>query len=420
MLESARFLAEMKRNQWLRPAALEDACEKKFLSLVRYARENVPFYRKRFEGASVRSLDDAALLKPTNKTDVRDNARSFISRQFSPEALGQMFTSGSTGIQVPLFHTVSESAFGVAFEAHQLTECGASLFSLQARIAHYESRPNLLQRLGVFRCRYLPVQADDAANMASLLRMRPGILISYPSILLPLARINRSGGHGLRLRIALSGGETLTRSARKEISSSFSCPVYDRYGSMESSWVAWECKSGGLHVQQDQVFLEILGRDGKHVPEGKEGSIHVTPLWRRAMPFIRYGLGDSASWAGPCECGRGLRTLRLIHGREDDMIVLPSGKERSARSINLMDDIQGIIAYQIVQERPDLFVFRFVKGGDFGNKQRNEVARRISHGCLGEKVTVEFEEMQSIRRGPTGKIRAVISKAAKHSPGNAR
>jgi len=410
MFDTPLLLSQMKRNQWLSEGALRRISEKKLLDLIAHARATVPFYRKSLDGMPVRSMEDLQSLPILSKTVVRDSAERFVSSAYDRRSLQATYTSGSTGIQVPLFYSRAESAYGVAFETHHLTECGAGLFDLQVRIAHYESRPNLLQRLGVFRCRYLDVRADETENLLHLASLKPGILISYPSILLPLARINSSEGLGLRLKLALSGGETLTPAVRKEISSSFGCPVFDRYGSMESSWAAWECREGSLHIQEDMVVVEIVGEDGKGLPDGKAGTIVVTPLWRRAMPFIRYSLGDTGSFGPPCACGRGLRTLRVARGRQDDILVLPSGKIRSARSINLMDDIPGMLSYQIIQENPSLFVFRYVPSGGLGAKERKEVESRIRAGCLGEEVRVEFEVVPSIARGRTGKIQTVMSK----------
>jgi phenylacetate-CoA ligase len=412
MLGIALSLIEMKRNQWRSPGDLREISEKKMLALLAHAKGTTEFYKKRLSSpaAPVRSLDDLPSVPTTSKADVRDRPASFISSAFPQSSLRQTHTSGSTGVQVPLYFTESESSYGIALETHQLTECGAGLFDLQARITHYESAPNLLQRFGIFRCSYLPVQGEESGNLRALSHLRPGIVISYPSILLPLARINMSERRNLKFKMVLAGGEMLAPSARQAISSSFGCPVYDRYGSMESSWAAWECKDGSLHIQDDWVYLEILDKQGVPVKDGQEGSIALTPLWRKAMPLIRYISGDIGSIGGRCRCGRGLRTLKLRAGREDDVIVLPSGRIRSARSINLMDDIRGILAYQIVQESPGLFIFRYVPGTGLGEQGKAEIRRRIGHGCLGEKVQVEFVSLDSIPRGRTGKLRTVISK----------
>jgi phenylacetate-coenzyme A ligase PaaK-like adenylate-forming protein len=102
--------------------------------------------------------------------------------------------------------------------------------------------------------------------------------------------------------------------------------------------------------------------------------------------------------------------LKNLEGRSDDVLVLPSGKVRSARSINLMDDLSELAAYQIIQEKVDLFIFRYAPVRVLDESVKNEIRRRIRNGCLGEDVTVEFEEVGRIRRDTTGKIRTVVSK----------
>jgi phenylacetate-coenzyme A ligase PaaK-like adenylate-forming protein len=67
--------------------------------------------------------------------------------------------------------------------------------------------------------------------------------------------------------------------------------------------------------------------------------------------------------------------------------------------------------YQIIQEKEDFFVFRFVPAGKgISESEKAEIVRRIKRGCLGEEVKVEFEEVSEIKRGRTMKRKTVISK----------
>ena len=407
----AGCLTRMKIDQWKSPEELESIQAQKLKELIAYASEFVPYYRKRLDGKRINGLEDLPLIDPLDKTTVRDENPSFISSRYDQALLVKGSTSGSSGIQVPLFTSAAESAYGVAFECHHMTEVGVRPFDIQARITHYKSAPNLLQKLGFFRSEYLSVQDSEAELLKRLKTLRPDVLCAYPSILSTLSRINGLGEARLALRHIFSGGEVLQQQARESISRSFSCRLFDRYGSMETSWIAWECEKGSMHLQSDFAIAEIVDSRGDPAKPGEIGEIVVTPLWGRAMPLIRYRLGDRVAFGGKCRCGRGLPVLRSIEGRSDDFIVLPSGRLRSARSINLMDDITGMLNYQIMQERPDLFVFRFVPD-DRGLTQemRDEVVRRIRRGCLDEQVAVEFVSVDSIQKGRTGKIATVVSK----------
>ena len=405
-LEAARIVMEMRRSQWLEREELEELQLRKLNALLLHASSTVPHYAG-LRGVRLRDLSELRSLPVLGRTSVRDSPESFLSSAFRREGLALTHTSGSSGVQVPIYSTKGEEGCGIAFECHHLFENGVGLLDRQAKITHFVSAPNLFQKMGIMRCSYHSVLKKEGEILSELKKEKAHVLSAYPSLVKGLALRNDS----LRLKRIFTGGELLHPDVRALAEKSFGCPVRDRYGSMETSWVAWECPEGKYHAHSDQAIIEVVDERGETVPEGKSGRLLVTPLWRKAMPFIRYDLGDLGTAGGRCRCGRGLHVLRAIEGRDDDFIVLPSGRLRSARTINIMDDITQVLAYQIVQERPDLFVFRFVPSGKgLDNEAMKEIVRRIGSGCLGEKVRVEFEQAGELARGRTGKIRTVISR----------
>jgi phenylacetate-CoA ligase len=405
IFDIARLILEMRGNQWLDTEELESLQSEKLSRLFRYASVNVPYYRK-LSGIRIGGLSDLHLLPVLSKKSLREDPGSLTSTEFDKSVLTPHFTSGSSGVQVMVYSSPGDSAYGIALECHQMLENGLSVFDTQARISHFTTLPNLLQRAGIMRCLYLPVQNGEKELISGIRKSKSRVLCAYPSVVRLLSIAN----DGLNLKAIFTSGEVLRDGVRKMAQESFGCPVRDRYGTMDSSWIAWECERGSYHVHSDHVIVEIVDENGVPLPEGNTGRILVTPLWRRAMPIMRYDVGDRGSLGGKCSCGRGLHVLKSIEGRDDDFITLPSGRIRSARSINLLDDITSVLSYQIVQERADLFVVRFVPAGSgLPAKDRLEIRKRIVAGCLGETVGVEFEQHARIR-GAAGKIRAVISK----------
>ncbi len=408
MLSAAVHFVQMKINQWKSQDELEALQEKKLLELLSHARRNVPYYREKIR--EIKGLEDLRSIPVLYKKTVRDNIDFLISRQYPSHSLIKDHTSGSTGTPLVLYNTRAELAYGIAFECHQLTMAGATPFDCQARIAHYSSKPNILQRFGIFRSHYLPINAPPADLLVQLKRLACPVLCSYPSVVRQIAHLNNLEGNGLKIRKYFSAGESLSSDARNLISGSFGCDVYNRYGCVETSWLASECEKGKLHIHSDNAIVETVDAEGNPVKHGGTGRIVVTPLWRRAMPLIRYALGDRGSLGSKCACGRGTHVLQSLEGREDDYIVLPSGALCSARSINLMDDFTDLTAYQIIQERKDLIVLRYVSDARLSVAVKKQIKKRIMQGCLGEKITIEFEPVDSIKQGNTGKIRTVISK----------
>src|SRR5262249_14918161 len=162
---------------------------------------------------------------------------------------------------------------------------------------------------------------------------------------------------------------------RRTIEEVFDCPVTNRYGCEEVSLIACECeRHHGLHVNADSVYVEILRADDSGAltcpaRPGESGSVVVTDLTNRAMPIIRYQVGDVAGLSDrACPCGRGLPLLECIEGRDADYIVTPAGELISGISLteNFALQVPGVAQFQIVQETVDRFLFRLVRGPEFG------------------------------------------------------
>src|SRR6185436_11340307 len=134
----------------------------------------------------------------------------------------------------------------------------------------------------------------------------------------------------------------------------FDVKVTDLYGCEEVGLIASECeRHEGLHINAEQVLVEILREDGTPAGPGETGAVVVTDLLNRAMPFIRYRMEDMAEAAAQkCSCGRGLPTLRRVVGRIADFLKRRDGSRVAGISLieNTLTKIPGIDQMQIVQD----------------------------------------------------------------------
>jgi len=402
------IMARMKLNQRKSHdeiASLQDAALSR---LWAYSLAHVPHYRKM--AIAIRSQDDLSKLPFTTKESLRSSPDSFLSNGFRKERLGKITTSGSTGMPVTIYYDAYESDMKLALEYHQLTECGVTPFERQAHHTYYSLKPKLAQKAGLFRRDYLSFYDDDLVNLGKLRKMAPGVLHGYPSYLVPLALTNIREGCGFRVGKAFSSAELLSDASRKIIVSSFDCDLRDFYGSTEASWIAWQCERGSLHVHSDSIIVEIVDGEGNPLPQGREGEVVLTPLWKRVMPFIRYRIGDRAALGGKCKCGRNTQTLMPVEGRNDDFIVLPSGKVRSPRFVDLsVRSIPGIRNYQACQSEPGQIRLSIVPSGRLGERAKRDIIRNLKKS-LSADMKISIEEVDDIPRGRSGKIQSVISK----------
>lgn len=412
IINAASLIASMKLNQWKTREEIEAVQEKKLRHIVSYASKHVPYYRKTLEGKSVKSLEDLASLPITRKKEIQTQTDSFISDRFVKKSLSTVSTSGSTGAPLSIFHHSSESHHGPVCEVHQLTEAGVSPFDLQVFMApHGEERTYMIQRLGMFRRVNVPALDDERKSLLTLKRLQPRVIICLPSLLATMAYENLESEIGFKIDKIISCSEMLSESAKKLIERSFECEIYDAYGAVETSWIAWQCEEGGLHLYSDSMIAEMVDDKGNPVRKGEYGNIVLTPLWKHSMPLIRYQLGDRTAFGPECSCGRGLHTLKPVEGRADDFIVLPSGKPSPARFIHwVFYPMTEVLLFQAVQDSPGQVHLKIVPAGKPLHESLKEKIIEKIKASYQEPLEITLEEVDKLPRGKTGKIKSVISK----------
>ncbi|BBP00475.1 phenylacetate--CoA ligase family protein [Sulfuriferula nivalis] len=101
---------------------------------------------------------------------------------------------------------------------------------------------------------------------------------------------------------------------------------FEMYGYSESLPNAMDCEfNQGLHLAVGPTFTEVLDeKTGKHVQNGERGLVVITGI-RHGSRFIRYAVGDEATYVtDTCRCGRASPRLVNIQ-RVEDMERLQQG-----------------------------------------------------------------------------------------------
>ncbi|WP_323749604.1 hypothetical protein [Halorubrum sp. 48-1-W] len=198
---------------------------------------------------------------------------------------------------------------------------------------------------------------------------------------------------------------------REIIEEGLSTNVYNQYGSTESAAIVTECPSGHMHVNPEIGIIEVLDENGETVSEGEVGEIVMTALNNRAMPLIRYRIGDMARGPptyGKCDCGREMPIIEKIIGRQDEVVVTKDGRRVPMLSYNVFKYTENVSESRIVQESVDEFLLQIVPDDGYTDEQA-EIAIKKLKDRVGEDIHVEIETLESIPRTDAGKFRAVIS-----------
>lgn len=153
------------------------------------------------------------------------------------------------------------------------------------------------------------------------------VLWGYASLINELASIANRQNLSIHLDSVITSSEMLFPHQRRNIEKAFNASVFDNYSSREFA-IAAECLiHSGLHINEELLFVELLDETNQRIKNGdKSGKIIITDLFNYSFPFIRYEIGDLASWQqGICSCGLNHRRFARIIGRESDIIRLNHG-----------------------------------------------------------------------------------------------
>ncbi len=395
--------------------------------------ERVPFFKQRFDKASVkpgdlRQLDDLQKFPFTRKTDLRENYPFGLFARPLTEVVRIQGSSGTKGKLTVVGYTRKDVATWAEVMARSLGAAGAQ----PGDVVHNAYGYGLFTGgLGfhygaeLMGCMVVPISGGNTPRQAMLIQdFAARILACTPSYALNIADYLQSEGitpGTLNLKYGVFGAEPWTEEMRSEIERRLGITAVDLYGLSEiiGPGVSCECHEAksGLHVWEDHFLVEIINpASGERVAEGEEGELTFTSLTKEAFPLVRYRTGDVASYTSEkCRCGRTHGRMSRVKGRTDDMLVI--------RGVNVFpSEIERVLLthpelspyYQIVIDRsasmPRLEVHSEV-GDDFFRRAGSDL-------LTGDDAP---EQVQALRHRVEQSLQSTLSlHAAVHleAPGN--
>jgi phenylacetate-CoA ligase len=247
---------------------------------------------------------------------------------------------------------------------------------------------------------------QTAGTMKTVLEERqPAFLQGYPSALSTLSALAGPCESQWRPKAVLYSSEPLYEHQRADIRTFVDAPIRGLYGCAERIVSAAECSSGTLHLSLLDGYVE-----GQFDGESHTAPAVVTGLLNRAMPLIRFELGDTLEFrdGAACECGRTLPALGPVVTKAEDSVVTGSGRVISPSILTwAFKDLSGVRKSQIVQ-RQDLSVcVRVVAEESARSSIRTNLERRIA-AMLFHEVPVCVEFVDTLEVTVSGKSRFVV------------
>lgn len=407
-------------RQWGREEALRRYQRRRLDAMLAFAVDRVPYYRDRpaYRRPPLRSLDELGDLPLLTKDEVRAHVDEVVADGLVASRCREYRTSGTTGRRLRVLHDA-------ASDDYQFASCVRRFLATRryrptdrlSHLRHFVPPSRGFQSVGLFRRSYVPSEEPMAEIVRRLLANRPHVVIAYPVHLRAVLRA-LTPEELARLRAALkfvmTESELLVPEHRRALEEGFGVPVFDEYSSWETLNIYYECHRGGRHIAEDRLLVEVVDGDGRPLPDGTEGSIVVTHFLERAMPLVRYALGDLGVIAPQrCPCGRRFRTMHLTRGRENDSVVLPSGARLfSDTFLEMAEQHPGLAECWVRQDASGTVRVHVVPDGTLPVGTVVDEVRRRLVGVAGGPFPLDVVAADAVPTGASGKGRFVESSYA--------
>ncbi|MFT7221307.1 MAG: phenylacetate-CoA ligase [Candidatus Azotimanducaceae bacterium] len=236
--------------------------------------------------------------------------------------------------------------------------------------------------------------SDDALRTAgdSLNKDRPDYFIGYTRAIEQFVFANRDRRDQFsHLRLVQPTGEGYTSDeSRGEVIDFFSGNVQMEYGSVETGPIAYEADSGFDSLWYSHR-LELAA----------DGTLAVTSLYPRALPLLRYQLGDCCEAVDPND------RIERVAGRVNDFVEVGGHRVHSELISHAVRDAKGVAGYQILVAQTGEMRLLLECRDDISDGDMQGIRNRLMRVQPDFKY-MSVEAVKQLAVGPSGKRPMVI------------
>lgn len=387
--------------------------------IVMYHTQHNPLYKEKTMDWKSGRFEDLPIMR---KSDFQKPLETIISDEYSLKDLYVANTSGSSGH--PFYYAKNKEAHAIVhaiierlYSEHGLSVCDKQArfygIPLKGRSKYIEQVKDLLLN----RVRFPIFDLSDDMMGTFLDRFRKNRFVyvyGYTSAIVLFCKYLKRNSLILKavcptLKACIITSEVCTPEDRKVIEKAMGVRVINEYGCSEAGMVAFEDVNGVWRMVDDDSYYEVVDNDGNVLPEGEEGRILITNYSNKALPFIRYEIGDLGVISHDEKGG----ILMKLTGRVSDVIKLPSGKIAGGLSFyyisrSIMEKKALIKEFIVRQTKPDTFEFDIVGNVDSMSDLKQEFSRQMDE-YLEPGLNVVINPVDHIDRPESGKIKHFYS-----------
>ena len=378
-------------------------------TMVKYAYDNVPFYKQKFDEielkpTDIKCLGDLSKIPFTVKTDLRDNYPYGLVAVPMDDIVRVHASSGTSGKPTVVVYTKADIDMWSTCMARLIVAAGGrktDIVQVCFGYGLFTGALGLHQGYEKLGATVIPASSGNTERQVMLMKdLGTTALIATPSYGLYISEVVEKMGltkDDLNLKIGLFGSEASSVEMHAELQDKLGLFPTDNYGLSEiiGPGVAGECECKcGMHINEDHFYPEIVDRETLlPVADGEWGELVITTLTKEGMPMLRYRTKDITRLIREkCECGRTLVRMDRIQGRSDDMLII--------RGVNVFpSQIEGVL-----MSMPEI-------GGNYeiivtrdGHMDKLAINVEVKDACLLDN----FAKLENLVESVKAKLRVVL------------
>jgi len=414
---------EFEEMQWKTKKKIELYQKERLNKILNYAIKQIPYYNK-FElivneNSAINDLKRFPIL---TKEIIRKEFSNLI--QIEPENKQfNNFSGGSTGEPIKIVQDkyVNSNSICMDLVNYKWTgyKIGNNIIKLWGKTKEqisflHHGLYNWIWSIKILDAHMLNKKRIDR-YIRIINKKNKKIIIGYVQPLFEISKYVIQNNIGISPPISIiSCAGVLDNYTRITIEKAFKCKVFNKYASKEIGSIAFECeKHNGLHENMFCNYIEILNDKLMPCRDLEIGDIYITSLINYSMPLIRYKIGDKGSFKKEkCKCGRGLKLLNNIIGRDNDILINNKNEIINSSLINnIFYSKKTIARYQVIQINRDNITVKIESSENKNNQLLKDEINQIRKNLIkifGGNCRIKFSVVKRILPTKSGKYRFTI------------
>lgn len=383
--------------------------KKVFLNL-----KDIPFYENKLQSGTITDLPIV------NKKIISAEKNKFMNNNLKNDCL-KANTGGTSG--TPFSFCLQKNVSRPKEKAHFDWYWGQFGYKSSEKTLVIRGKPLSNDRLFEFQaldnqlkvsCYNLNLENFEII-LNEIKKFKPKFIHAYPSALKIFTTLLREKKEVLNgIKAIFLGSEYLFDNDRKLFEHTFNARVVNWYGHSEVLVHAGNCLySNEYHIFPFYGYLELVDDSGSVILEAnKVGRIIATGLDNDVMPLIRYDTGDYAEYSEvtQCKCGFKGKSLKKIHGREQDYIVLNDLTKVSVTAFIFgqhFEEFSKIKEIQLIQNSIDELIVKLSTNNDFTLTDEKSIIEKMKLS-INNKLNIKIIRVDYIEKTSMGKHKIII------------